>query len=296
LARKALGRGLAALLPESDLPNGQQLAEIHIDSIEPNLHQPRQQFDDAALAELAQSIREHGIVQPVIVTRDQDRYRLVVGERRWRAARMAGLPSIPALVNELSEAQQTELALVENLQREDLNPVEEALAYQQLMDLHGWTQDKVAARIGKSRPAVANAIRLLKLPGEIIADLRSGAVSAGHARAILALDTRAQQQQLWRLIKSRDLSVRQAERIARRIKEGKIAVSRGTSAQDPDWVEVAEEMQRFLGAKVRIRPRGKRAGRIEIYYSSMEELERLVDMFQDQRPEARYQDINVSLL
>lgn len=296
MARKALGRGLAALLPESDLPGGQQLTEIHIDSIEPNPHQPRQQFDDKALSELAQSIREHGIVQPVIVTRDKDRYRLVVGERRWRAARIAGLPSIPAVVNELTDSEQTELALVENLQREDLNPVEEAQAYQQLMELYGWTQDTVATRIGKSRPAVANAIRLLKLPAEIIADLSSGALSAGHARAILALDNRAQQQQLWRLIKSRDLSVRQAEKIARRVKDGKAGVSRGTKLRDPDWVEVEEEVQRFLGARVRILPGGKKGGRIEIYYSSMDELERLMEIFQSQGHESRHQEINVSLL
>lgn len=298
MTRKALGKGLAALIQDSEdeAPGGPQVSEIALDAIDPNPDQPRRHFNPEAMQELADSIREHGVVQPVIVTREAGRFRLVVGERRWRAARTAGLKSIPVLVRELSAVEQMELALVENLQREDLNPKEEALAFQQLINEYGWTQEQVALRVGKSRPAVANSLRLLKLSAEMQKDLEDGTLSAGHARAILSLDHKAQQGQLWRLIRTRELSVRQAERLAQRIKDGGLGVSRPTPVPDPDWLMVEEELQRALGARVRIARRGRNQGRIEIFYSSKDDLERLLEILQEHRHEARPRAMSVSLL
>ncbi|HXF70104.1 MAG TPA: ParB/RepB/Spo0J family partition protein, partial [Thermoflexus sp.] len=218
MARKfGLGKGLEALLPAGETMG---LLEVPIDAIEPNPHQPRRQIDEAELEELAQSIREHGLLQPLIVTQTQlepPRYTLIAGERRWRAAQRAGLTTVPVVVREAAPQQMLELALVENLQRADLNPIEEAQAYRYLIETFGLTHEEVARRVGRSRATITNALRLLQLPPSIQAHLMEGRITEGHARALLMLSNPAQQEMVLRRILEEGLSVRAAEELARRL-------------------------------------------------------------------------------
>ena len=216
------------------------------------------------------------MLQPVIVTRSGAGYQLVVGERRWRAAQLAGLGEIPALVREFAEADGLAVALIENIQRHDLNALEEAAAYQFLMREHGLTQEDVASSVGKSRSAVANAVRLLNLPPAIQQDVESGKISAGHARALLSLNHEADQTRLWARIKKLGLSVRQTEACARQILEGEKSGPAKRRRLPPEWIDVQENLQRHLSAQVKIRPRTRAAGKIEIHYTSPDELDRLI--------------------
>lgn len=264
---RGLGRGLGALIPAGE--GG--LTQIDLDRIAPNPRQPRTLMDEAALEELAASIREHGILQPLIVTRaaSGSGYTLVAGERRWRAARKAGLRTVPALVKETTPQQLLELALVENLQREDLNPLEEAAAYRQLIDEHGLTQEEAAQRVGKSRSAVANTLRLLNLPPEAKEALASGLITEGHARTLLSLSSLEEQRKLLAALISGGLTVREAEESARR------GSHRGPRTKKPVSADVAELENRFreaLRTKVELR-RGRRGGRLVIHFYSDEELE-----------------------
>ena len=295
MKKQALGRGLSALLSDSysdscsdsrdsdaeqtsaGFPEG-AVVQLPVEQIRENPLQPRRHFDQDRLEELASSIREHGVVQPVVVTREVEGYRLVVGERRLRATRLAGLGTIPALVKEMAGQKLLEIALIENLQREDLNPIEEAQAFSYLIREHKLTQEDLARRLGCSRPAVSNALRLLALPPTVRQDVEAGFLSAGHARAVLALPTERQQLRAWNEMKDKQCSVRQAEELIRQILEGRPQVPSARPRLDADWAQVQEQLGQHLSTVVKIRPGTKGRGKIELCYQDQHELERLVEI------------------
>lgn len=273
--RPALGRGLAALITSADPPaprDGVML--IDIERVVPDPKQPRQHFDATALDELAQSIREQGVLQPILVRRSGSGFVLVAGERRWRATQRAGLHQIPALVKDLSEAGAFAVALVENLQRQDLTALEEAEGYRRLIEEHGLTQDDLAKRIGRDRSTIANTLRLLKLPAEVRDEVGSGRLSMGHARALLGLSDDAQILALARQVVTEKLSVRQAEARVRSVAHP--AKKRRESVENPNVRHLQETLQRALGVRVTIHDRGS-SGALEIHYASLDELDRLVE-------------------
>ncbi|HQR46266.1 MAG TPA: ParB/RepB/Spo0J family partition protein [Thermoanaerobaculia bacterium] len=271
--KPALGRGLAALIPaarEGEPRAG--LLTVALERLDANPRQPRQRFDEEGLEELSQSIRKTGILQPVLVTRSGDRFRILAGERRVRAARAAGLKEIPVLVREgLAERDHLLLALVENLQRRDLTPLEEAGAYKHLREEFGLTQEEIAERVGKDRATVANALRLLKLPAEIRKALEEGTLTAGHARALLALPSAADQEKLAREIVRRGLSVRGAEARAATILGGEAKKRRKHRSVDADTHDAERRLSRALGTKVEIHRR-RRGGDLRLFFYSEEEL------------------------
>jgi ParB family chromosome partitioning protein len=286
LKRRALGRGLGALIretPASVAPSADR--RVPIAEIRPNPRQPRRYFDEERIAELAESIRHQGILQPLVVRKVEDGYELIIGERRFRAARRAGLDRIPVIVKDISDAESLEMALVENIQREELTPIEEALAYRQLMEEFHFTQEEVANRVGKSRPVVTNLLRILNLPEEIKEEVDRGAISVGHARALLVLDSSEQQLEMARTIMRQGLSVRETETLVSRKPETLSSPpfpSPYPRAQPQPRIDIhvhvsalEEELRRALGTKVRLLPK-KKGGRIEIEYYSAEELEGLV--------------------
>lgn len=269
--KQALGRGLSALLPGGDdVPRGTSAREIEIDRLVSGRFQPRRAFSPETLSELAASIREQGVVQPIVVVPRGDRYEIVAGERRWRAAAQAGLTRIPVVVRDrVSDADLLEIALVENLQREDLNPLEAAGAYARLKEEFHLTQEDVAIRVGKDRATVANALRLLKLPASVRAKISDGTISAGHAKALVALASADDQERLAEEIVRRGLSVRQTEsRVAGMGETGRV---RREPRRDPFTRDAEEKLSRRFSTRVRIRRRGKR-GRIEIAFGSEDEL------------------------
>ena len=295
MAKKmGLGRGLSAILPdveevvesvdqvsESAAPvPADAVAEIPVGDIDPNRNQPRKKFDDDALLALAESIRIHGIIQPLTVRLlPNGYYQIIAGERRWRAARLAGLSQVPVVVIEADDRKAMELALIENLQRADLNPIEEAEGYQQLISQYGMTQEQAAERVGKSRPAVANALRLLSLGPEILKLVEAGTISAGHARALLVLKTDGERMAVAQKVQNLSLSVRQTEALCKKMakppkeapKEAPVAV---------DYVaECEKELKRTLGRGVRIVD-GKRKGHIELEYYGQDDLQRLYEVLQ----------------
>lgn len=276
--RKALGKGLEALFPgpAAGAAIVPQATSVAVGDIVPNPEQPRRTFDDESLAALADSIRRHGLLQPLVVRRVGLGYEIVAGERRLRAARRAGLATVPVVVRETDSDERLELALIENVQREDLNPLEEAEAYRQLIDGHGFTQEEVAERVGKSRPAITNALRLLGLPEAVKAQLESGEISAGHARAVLAVDGAGAQTAFAREIVQRRLSKSDAEKLAaaRRSASAKPRAPRATG--DLHLRALADELTRSLGTRVRIARRA-RGGTIEIEFYSDPELDRLTE-------------------
>jgi ParB family chromosome partitioning protein len=279
-SKRGLGRGLGALL-SSEPAEAESLIEVPIDQIEVNPNQPRKVFDFTALDELAASIRSSGVIQPIIVRRLAGSYQLIAGERRWRAARQAGLERIPAIVRDATDAQSIELALVENLLREDLNPIEAAQAYQKLLAEFGWTQEELAQRIGKDRTSIANCLRLLRLPEEIQTDLRSGRLTMGHARALLALTSVAEQLQLRDEILAHDWSVRTTEDSIRATEA--VGVARGLPPRkgrrrSAELAALEEALQRGLMTRVRIIG-NERRGKIEVTYATPDELERLAEVF-----------------
>jgi len=273
-----LGRGLSALIPTRPT-TVEAPTEIPLARIAPNPYQPRTVVDEQALAELAASIAEHGVLQPILVTETIDGYRLVAGERRVRASRIAGLERIPAVVRELADHDQLELALVENIQREDLDPLEEARAYRQLIDEFGFTQEKLATRMGKARPTIANSLRLLELDAEVQAALAGALISEGHARALAGLPV-DRQARVVAVVIERELSVRQTEELVRRLREepqpSTATRARGGSSVDPELERVESDLRSALGTKVSI-ARSRRGGRIIIEFYSDEELSRLFD-------------------
>lgn len=270
--RRALGRGLDALIPPAPQTG---LQEVGIERIEPNPDQPRQRFDEAALQELAGSIREHGLVQPLVVSRvGDDRYRLIVGERRWRAARLAGLERVPVVVKDASDRQTLELALVENVQRADLNPLEEAAAYQRLLTDFGLTQQQVAQHVGRSRVAVANTLRLLALPETLKRAVVEERITEGHARAILSLPDQQAQLAVLERVEREGLTVRQTEELVRRLIESR--QPRTVRERSADLEALEDELRRSLGTKVTLQ-QSKRGGRIVIEYFSDDEFQDLYD-------------------
>jgi len=274
--KRGLGRGLGALLSAAPAEED-ELIEVPIDRVEVNPNQPRRDFDAVALDELTASIKASGIIQPVVVRRQGTGYQLIVGERRWRAARQAGLLRIPAVVREATDAQSLELALVENLLREDLNPMEEAEAYHKLLAQFGWTQEELAQRVGRDRSSIANCLRLLKLPGPIQADLRTGRLTMGHARALLSLTNVVDQLKLRDEILAHSWSVRATEdsvRAAGDAARKRRGVARPPRRRSAELVALEESLQRALMTRVRITG-DERRGRIEVVYATPAELERL---------------------
>ena len=271
--RKALGRGLEALIPGAD-PSG--AIQVPIEEVSPGRLQPRRSMDDAKLNELAASIKVHGVLSPIILRRESGRLEVVAGERRLRAARMAGLASIPAVVKELSSGQALEGALVENLQREDLNPIERAEAYLRLQEGFGLTQEQVAKRLGRERSSVANALRLLKLPKQVRADLVTGALSEGHARALLGLERAADQLKAREEAVRLGLSVRATEALVRRLKRP-AGLKRRRPAGEPSVRAAEDSLRQALGTKVRIARKGT-GGTIEVEFYSMEDLDRIYEL------------------
>ena len=279
--RTGLGRGLDALIPQGSQAGG--LKRVSIDAISPNPHQPRTVFDPEALQELADSIREMGLIQPLIVQEAAEgeaggaRYRLITGERRWRAARMAGLQHVEVIVKDASPQEMLELALVENIQRADLNPLEEAEAYRQLADDFGMTQERIAERVGRSRVSVTNSLRLLKLPNEIKQALMAARITEGHARALLMLEDASAQIEALEAVLKKELSVRQAEELARRRNCATGETGRART-RAPETVALEQEFREALGTKVDL-VRTSKGGRLVVHFYSEEDLEALYERF-----------------
>ena len=273
-ARGGLGRGIGAIFAENSVDQT-GVTQLPLSEIEPNRDQPRKQFDPAGLAELADSIKQHGILQPLVVRPlPEGGYQLVAGERRWRAARMAGLSQAPVVVKELDDAQVLELALIENLQREDLNPMEEAAGYQELMDRFGLTQEQVSAKVGKSRPVVTNALRLLGLPEPVRALLEAGKLSAGHGRALAGLEEAEPICQIAQEAVKKNLSVRQVEALVRRLKQQKQPPRPQTAWDNRYFTEVQLALSQTLSRKVKVEgSEGK--GRLILEFYSEEDLKHL---------------------
>jgi len=269
--KTALGRGLNALIPEK----GDEILQLDINRILPGSYQPRKTFSESSLKELAVSIKEKGVLQPILVSRTGDgSFSLIAGERRWRAATLAGLKKIPAMVKNVASRDAFEMALIENIQREDLNPVETAEAFNRLMKDFGLTQEELSDRVGKERATVANYLRLLKLPDEIKALLYDGSLSMGHARALLSIEGRAAQIDAAKKIIKTGLSVREAESLAKKSSRA----PKPKISKDAQIASLEEKLIRHIGTKARIIHKGKKGGKIEIDYFSLDELDRILEI------------------
>ncbi|NLA57840.1 MAG: ParB/RepB/Spo0J family partition protein [Firmicutes bacterium] len=278
MSRQALGRGLRALIPQAQEERSEEIRQIPVNAVEPNPYQPRRHFDEGSLSELAASIKEKGVLQPIMVREKDGVFELVAGERRWRAAQIAGLVEIPAVVRELTDREVMEIALIENLQREDLNPIEEAEAYAVLMQEFNLTQEEVAQAVGKGRPTIANRLRLLRLPEVVRAWVAEGRLSAGHAKILVVLDDKHAEELARRCVEE-GWSVRQLEEFleggtGRRERSKRSAIRR---EQSPLIREVEERLEEVLGTRVRIKDK-KGRGRIEVEYYSAEELNRILEV------------------
>jgi len=288
--RKALGKGIEALIPKVSRAASIEVVSIDIDKIKPNKYQSRTQFDQEKLKELASSIKREGVVQPIIVSPSGDNYQLVAGERRWWAAKMAELKEIPALVRTVTDREMFEISLIENIQREDLNPIEEAQAFQRLMKEFNLSQQELADHLGKTRSTVANILRLINLPEEIKEFLSGKLISAGHARVLLSIPGEKKRIDLARKILKEKLTVRETEDIVERLKVKGMPSGKRVARKEksPEVIELEEELQRILGTKVRIKSTrsgrfspgegGKVQGKIEIEYYSLEDLERIIEL------------------
>ena len=297
--RTGLGKGLGALIgdakPEKEAPverskpaaaekqKEEPVKEIFlkISSIEPNQTQPRKNFDEDGLIELADSIRQFGILQPILVKKKQDYYEIIAGERRWRAAKLAGLKEVPVIIKEFSDQEAVEISLIENIQRESLNPIEEAIAFKRLMDEFHLHQDEIAERVSKSRTAVTNSMRLLKLDDRVQQMVIDEMITTGHARALLAIEDKEQQYFFATKVFDEKLSVRETERLVKEVLNPKVRKKKETdSAQDAIYQSLEEKIKGIVGTKVSIRRGSKQKGKIEIEYYSQDELERLVELFE----------------
>ena len=277
--RMALGKGLGALLPEYGQPEPKTLLYCGIEEIIPNRSQPRKHFDESKLQELAESIKEKGILEPLLVRRTDQGYELIVGERRWRAAQKAGLKEVPVMVKEADRREVLEISLIENLQREDLNPIEAAESFKHLLEEFNISQEDLSQRIGKDRTTITNTLRLLKLPLEVRNQLLQNRITSGHARAILSLESKEKQKELCALIIKKGLSVREAEAIAKRWSEKpkkSITPVKKRGDLESQLSSLQDSLRKYLGTKVHITQKGKR-GKIEIEYYSHEDLERIVE-------------------
>jgi len=276
----ALGRGLDALIPGIDTveDRSKEYFQCDIELIRPNRYQPRLRFSDDELEELSRSIKEHGIIQPLLVREDDNGYELATGERRLRAAKNAGLSHVPVVVKSITDSDLLEMSIVENIQREDLNPMEEADAYNMLIAEFDLTQDQVAVRVGKSRSAVANFLRLRQLPEQIKISIIDGALSMGHARALLGAKTSAQQNAVWRSVISKGLSVRETENLIKRLKSEEIKPKESSPSSEQRYLlSLAEDLSRHFGTQVQIKRRGQ-TGTVEIKFYSNDDLDRLLSL------------------
>lgn len=278
MARQPLGRGLSALL--GDEKPRDNVVELGIDEIEPNTEQPRTRFEESALDELARSIESNGIVQPIIVRRHDGRYQIVAGERRWRAAQRAGLHKVPVVVREVSDDKLLELALIENIQRQELNPIEEARAYRKLIDTIGLTQEMIAERVGRDRTLIATAVRLLKLPDDVLEMIEEGKLTAGHGRALLMIEDSRLQRQLAQTVHGMSLSVRETEQLVKKsVRAGSQKTSNKKAAgngRDANLISAETKLRRKLGTGVNILPaKTGVGGRVEIEYYSVDDLDRI---------------------
>jgi len=272
--RTGLGKGMAALLPVVE-EEGRKYFSCPIEEIRPNRNQPRKSFANDKLEELAASIREKGIIQPLVVLRKSDHYELIAGERRWRAAQKAGLREVPVVIQDVSEDTALEMALIENIQREDLNAVEEAEAYHALLERFNLSQEELAKRVGKDRSTVANSLRLLKLPAEIKRDVTEDRLTMGHARALLPLDTPEQMKEARNTIMQRKLTVRATEALVRNMKENRVV--KPQQKPNPQLVDLIEQLQRHFKTRIAIR-QSTRGGKIEISFKDQKELTRLIEL------------------
>ncbi len=282
--KKGLGKGLDALFEDNLFELEEQPKEkttLRVAQIEPDKNQPRKTFDQEPLEQLAQSIKEHGLIQPIIVSPlGDDRYRIIAGERRWRASRLAGIEEVPVIIREYTPQEISEISLIENLQREDLNPVEEALGYKNLIDLYGMTQEKIAETVSKSRPAIANALRLLALPEQLLDFLKTGELSAGHARALLALNNADEQLALANRIITQGLNVRQTEDLVKNSKKEPKAASKLDPAVAAALKEMENRAAARVGNKVTILHKASNKGKVEIQYHSVAELEKIMEILE----------------
>ena len=283
-AKKGLGKGLDALFADNSLSLEEQKGGetlLRLSSIEPDKNQPRKHFEEGALEELAQSIKEHGLIQPILVAPlEDDRYRIIAGERRWRACRLAGLEEVPAIIREYTPQEISEISLIENLQREDLNPIEEALGYKNLMELYGMTQEKIAQSVSKSRPAVANALRLLALPEQLLDFVKTGELSAGHARALLSTEDADLQLALANRVIAEELNVRQTEALVQKTKKAPAEKNLPDPAVTRALKELETRASQQVGNKVTIRHKAGNRGKVEIAYYSVAELEKIIDILE----------------
>lgn len=277
---KGLGKGLGALFQEQDLSERDQVTQISIKDMRANPFQPRKIFDQSALEELAQSIKEHGILQPIIVRKKRVKYEIVVGERRFRAAQLAGLVEVPAVIRELDDAQMMELAILENLQREDLSPIEEAEAYQSLLEALKLTQDQLSQRLGKSRPHIANHIRLLSLPKDIQQYINDGALTMGHGRTLLGLKNKKQIPLVAEKVIKQHLNVRQLEELVQSLNEDVSRETKNKGKKDIFLEEKESQLRDYFGTNVLIK-KTKNKGKIEIEFFSEDDLERILELLED---------------
>jgi len=275
MKKQALGKGIHAFIPEEyGILKDERLADVPIGQVKPNPAQPRKKFDEAAIADLANSIKSSGVLQPIVVVPEGDHYKIIIGERRWRAARSAGLQKVPVLIRNIPKAQQVEISLVENLQREDLNPIEVAHAYDRLIADLGLTQQEIADKVGCDRSSVANTLRLLKLPFDVQEKLAANKLSMGHARALLALEDSGRQSALAKEIVAKNLSVRDVEKLVQDKKGKAFRTKKATG--DADLKALEEELIRIMGTKVAISGNRQR-GAVRIFYFSMDELNRIYE-------------------
>lgn len=287
MAKQVLGKGIGALFSEADAVKAAQpeadvsreTLKVRVSLVEPNRNQPRKEFDQTALEELADSIRKYGVLQPLLVKKTGKTYQIIAGERRWRAAKLAGLTEVPVIEKDLADGVAAEVALIENLQREDLNPVEEALAYRSLIDDFGLKQEEVAEKVSKNRSTVTNSLRLLQLGDELLSMISEGKLSAGHARALLSVDGKAKRKQLADKIVNLGLSVREAEKMAKNAgkETEKKTDEKKVKAADDYAKDAAKQLTRALGTKVSIKPGKDESGKIEIEYYSIDSLNALID-------------------
>ena len=279
MPKKGLGKGLSALIPDIEEDKTRNVTEINLKDIKKNPYQPRKNIDDEKLKEMLQSIREHGVIQPVLVRKVDQGYELVAGERRMRAAQLAKLEKIPAVIRDFNENEMLEISLIENIQRENLNPLEEAEAYKRLMEEFGFNQEKIAERLGKSRPVIANTLRLLSLEEKVKSYLKEGKISAGHARALASIEEMELQREVAEEILKKNLTVRKVEEVLQQLKKKKEKEESPPPKKpkaDPFLLDLEEKLCRYFGTKVKI-VEGKNKGKVEIEYYSPGELERIAE-------------------
>ncbi|NLY96530.1 MAG: ParB/RepB/Spo0J family partition protein [Clostridiaceae bacterium] len=280
MSKKALGKGLNALFSEDPVDQENDIKEVDIYHIQPDKNQPRKNFDTETLNELAQSIKRSGVLQPILVREEKpNTYTIIAGERRWRAAKLAGLKTIPVIVKNLTDIEMIEVSLIENLQREDLNPIEEAKAYERLQKEFNKTQEEISEIVGKSRTAVTNSLRLLQLDNEIINLIEDSRISPGHARAILSLEDASKRKELAKIIIDQNLNVRQTEELAKKMNQVTVTTKSGSKTRLPEVIEIENKLQRQIGTKVKLNY-NKGKGKIIIDFYSNEDLDRILELLQ----------------